>query len=207
MCEIDWNLVIQFFIALGTIVVAILAIWGNLFRSILIPPKLKIVGQNLRGELTQLVGSNFNSRVVYYHLKVVNGRTWSTAKNCKVLLTEVHLRSPNGQFQRVSLNAFPSFRWTPAELTGLTLDISHEQIFDFGRVIENANRFEPTLSIYPNNFNGFVTANSVVRYTLKIVAEGYESKKTQVFEVAWNGNWSDNMDIMSQNLIIQEINS
>lgn len=207
MCKIDWNLVIQSFIAIGTIAVAILAIWGNLFKSHFTPPKLKIVVQNLRGELTQLIGPNFQSRVVYYHLKVVNGRTWSTAKNCKVLLTEVHLKLPNGQFQKNSLNSFPSFRWTPAELTGLTLDISHEQIFDFGRVLEGGNRFEPTLSIYPNNFNGFVTTNTVIRYTLKIVAEGYESQNPQIFEVAWNGNWSDNMDIMTQNLTIQEINT
>ena len=208
MCKIDWNLVIQSFIAIGTVSVAIFAIWGNWFKSRFIPPKLKIVEQNLRGELTQLTGPNFQTtRVIYYHLKVVNSRNWSTAKNCKVLLTEVHLRLPNGQFQRIPLNAFHSFRWTPAELTGLTLDISHDQIFDFGRILEAGNRFEPTLSSYPNNFNGFVTANNAVRYTLKIVAEGYESKKPQVFEVAWNGNWSDNMDIMTRNVTIQEIDT
>jgi hypothetical protein len=206
MSKIDFNLVLLFFSTLGTLLVAAIAIWGNLFKSILVPPKLKIVGQNLKGELTLIGDSNFRNKVIYYHLKVINDRNWSTAKNCKVLLTEVHLRLPNGQFQKISLNSYPSFRWTPAEITGITIDISHEQIFDFGRIIENGDRFEPILSIYPNNFNGFVSSNNVVRYTLKIVAEGYVSKKSQVFEVAWNGNWSENIEIMAQNLTIREIN-
>jgi hypothetical protein len=39
----------------------------------------------------------------------------------------------------------------------------------------------------------------------QIVAEGYTSKRYHVFEVAWNGEWSDNLDEMSRNLTIQEI--
>lgn len=205
MCKIDWNLILLFFSTVGTLLVAIIAIWGNYFKSIFVPPILKIVGQNLKGELTLIGDSNFQNKVIYYHLKVINDRSWSTAKNCKVLLTEVHLRLPNGQFQRIPLNSYPSFRWTPAEITRETLDISHEQIFDFGRIIENGSRFEPILTLYPNNFNGFVSSNNVVRYSLKIVAEGYAAKKTQVFEVAWNGGWSENIEIMSQNLTIREI--
>jgi hypothetical protein len=204
-CEIYWNLVFQFFIAIGTITVSILAVWGGFFKALLTPPKLKIVMQNIRGELTLLRGNGFERNVLYYHLKVINNRTWSTAKNCKVLLTEVHLRLPNQQFQINSLNAFHSFVWTPAEINGFSIDISHEQTFDFGRIIEGSDKFEPLLISYPNNFNGYIFADNVVRYTLKIVAEGYMAKKPQIFEVAWNGNWSNNLEIMSNNLTISEV--
>lgn len=205
MCKVDWNLVIQAFIGIGTIAVAVLAIWGNWFKYRLTPPKLQIVPQNLRGELTQLIGPGFKNRVIYYHLKVINSRHWSTAKNCQVQLIEIRKKLANQEFQKIPLNAYPSFRWSPAELTGLSIDISHEQIFDFGRITEHGNYFEPVLSIYANNFGGFVEATNVIRYTLKIVAEGYVSSKTKIFEVAWNGQWSDNLDEMSRNLTIREI--
>lgn len=205
LCEIDWNLIFQFFIAIGTIAVSILAIWGDFFKAMLTPPKLKIVNQNTRGESTILKGNGIEKKVIYYHLKVINNRTWSTAKNCKVLLTEVHTRLPNLKFHINSLNAFHPFIWTPAEISERSMDISQEQTFDFGRIGEGDNYFVPLLLNYPNNFEGYISAGKVVRYTLKIVAEGYVSKKPQIYEVAWNGKWSDNMEIMSQNLTITEV--
>lgn len=86
MCKIDWNLLIQLLTAIGTITVAIIAIWGDWIKIRLTPPKLKIVSLNTRGELTSF--SN-GTRVIFYHLKVVNSRPWSIAKNCKVLLKSI----------------------------------------------------------------------------------------------------------------------
>ena len=202
MCEIDWNLFIQLLTAIGTIAVAVIAIWGDWIKTKLTPPRLKIIVLNTRGELTKF--SN-GTRVIFYHLKVINSRPWTIAKNCKVLLKAISKELPSGQFQNQPLNTNPSFIWTPAEITPQAINLAKEQAFDFGFLQENDQEFRPVINITPNNFQGFVKANQKIRFSLQTYADNYISEKYQVFEVAWNGNWSDNMDTMAQNLTIREI--
>lgn len=203
MCKIDWNLVFQGFIAIGTVAVAILAIWGNYFKYRLVPPKLTIRTSNTRGTVTQFTNGQ---RVIYYHLEVVNQRSWSTARSCNVRLRSLSRKLTNGDFRNIPLPVTPSFVWAPAELTPPVINLSHEQTLDFGRVVEGDDKFSPVLNIYPNNFDGFVKKDECLRYSLEVVAEGFKTKKLQVFEVAWNGKWSDNLDKMENNLTIREIN-
>lgn len=202
MCKIDWNLIIQILSAIGTITVAVVAIWGDWIKSKLTPPKLKVILLNTRGELT-----NFSNgqRVIFYHFKVINQRSWSIAKNCKVLLKGIYKELPNGQFQNQPLNTNPSFIWTPAEITPHAINLSKEHAFDFGYLAENDTAFRPVLNILPNNFQGFVSANQKIRFSLQPTADNYLNENYQVFEVAWNGNWSDNLDNMAQSLTITEI--
>lgn len=202
MCEIDWSLIIQLLTAIGTISVVIIAIWGNWITMKLTPPKLKIVSLNTRGELTQFGNG---TRVIFYHLKVINTRPWVIAKNCRVLLKAVSKELPSGQFQNQPLNTNPSFIWTPAEITPHAINLAKEQAFDFGFLAEDATEFRPVLNITPNNFQGFVRANQKIRLSLQPYADNFLTEKNQVFEIAWNGQWSDNMDTMAQNLTIREI--
>lgn len=196
------SLVIQAVIAIGTITVAVLAIWGQWIRSKLAPPKLSIQPHNLRGIVTRFTDG---PRVIYYHLKVINHRSWVSAKNCRILLRSIYRQGPNRQFQPVPLPVPPQFVWSPAPVTPPLITLTRGEIIDFGRLTENATRFEPVLYWYPNNFQGYVEQNDVVRYCLEIVADGYTSKRYHVFEVAWNGEWSENLDEMAKNLIIREI--
>jgi hypothetical protein len=202
MFKIDWNLLIQLMTAIGTIAVAIIAIWGDWIKIKFTPPKLKIITLNTRGELT-----NFSNgiRVIFYHFKVVNSRPWTIAKNCKVLLKAISKELPNGQFQNQPLNTNPSFIWTPSEITPQAINLAKEHAFDFGFLQENGHEFRPVLNIVPNNFQGFIRANQKIRFSLQPYADNFITEKYQVFEVAWNGIWSDNMDTMSQNLTIHEI--
>jgi hypothetical protein len=203
MCKIDWNLLIQGLTAIGTIAVVIVAIWGDWIKYKLIPPKLTIEPHNLRGTVTRFTNG---PRVIYYHLRVSNKRSWSIANNCKVVLRTIARRLPNGDFQRVPLAVEPSFVWAPAETTPPVIELSHDQTVDFGRVVEAGEQFEPVLNRYPNNFDGFVASGQAVRYSLEVVADGFKTNRLQVFEVAWNGQWSDNLDTMSHNLTIREVN-
>ena len=76
---------------------------------------------------------------------------------------------------------------------------------DFGRIVEGDLKFNPSLNIYPNNFDFSIKKNDCTRYFLEICAEGFKNKKFQVFEICWNGKWTDNLDEMETNLIIREI--
>lgn len=197
------NLIANGLVAIGTIAIAILAIWGDWFRSKFIPPKLSIQVHNFHGDLTSYAGG---TPVLFYHLKVVNYRSWSPAKNCRVLLMAIYKREPDdSQFHRVNFNVPSQFFWAPFEITPPQITLAKEQILDFGKIEKTENKFKPCLYLIPNNFQGYVEAKSAIRYALNIVADNYNSDKYQVFEVSWNGQWSDNLDIMAQNLIIKEI--
>ena len=196
------NAIINGFTALGTIIVAILAIWGESIRSIFVGPKLSLVPHNLRGSIVPITGG---PQSVFYHLKVINERSSIRATNCRVLLKKLWWRAPNGEFQEINLTVPLTYVWAPSEITPPYVTLVKEHILDFGIVVEGENFFRPVLLSYTNNFQGFVRANDVLRFGLEIVSDNFVSPHLQVFEVAWNGEWSDNLDEMAHNLQIQEV--
>lgn len=90
------NAIINSIMAIGTIAVAILAIWGDSIRAKFVGPKLSLVPHNLRGSVVPLTNGR---RSIYYHLKVVNNRNTVSATNCRVLLTIMWSKVQNGKFQ------------------------------------------------------------------------------------------------------------
>jgi hypothetical protein len=207
----DWHLIFRGLAAVGTLIVAVLAIWGDWFRNILAGPDLIIMPHNFRGNITTL---NFRRegdvtissvRAIYYHLKVVNNKKWVTAKNCRVVITDIHKKGPDGNFHRLPLVVPLQLVWTPAELAPVLQTFGDQEICDFGRLIEGDVAFYPTLYAIPNNFLGSVGVNEAVRYTLNIKAENFISTKVWVVEVSWDGTFSDNMDIMERSLIVKNI--
>jgi hypothetical protein len=197
------NVIINGFIAIGTIFVAILAIWGDSIRAKFNGPKLSLVPHNnLRGSVVSLSNGQPS---IFYHLKVVNKRSTVNATNCRVLLKRIWRKVPNGEFQEVSLTVPLTFVWAPAESTPPYINLRKEQVLDFGCVIEGQDRFRPVLLSYTNNFQGFVRVGEIVRFGLEIVSDNFVSPHLQVFQIAWNGQWSDNLDVMAQNLQIQEV--
>jgi hypothetical protein len=99
------------------------------------------------------------------------------------------------------------FVWSPAEFTPAVINVATDQTLDFGYVSEGAPHFVPRLAVLLNDFQGLVAANNAFRFSLEVCAEGYRAKKYQVFEVAWDGKWSTNLDEMAQHLRINEIES
>lgn len=186
----------------GTIFVAIVAIWGDWFRAKLAPPKLEIQPHNIRGRLTYF--SN-GKRGIFYHLKVTNLRHWFGIKNCRVMLCQLHRRASDGQFKRVPLPVPQQYIWSPAEFTPVLQTVHREAVFDLGYIEEGGDTFTSRLYSVPNDFEGFVGPNEAVRFSMEVVADKYISEIYQVFEVAWNGKWSEKLDEMENNLTIKEI--
>jgi hypothetical protein len=122
-----------------------------------------------------------------------------------VILKKIWRRATNGTFQEGSLTVPLTFVWSPAEITPPYVTLVKEHVLDFGIVIEGQDNFRPVLFSYTNNFQGYVRANQVVRFGLEIVSDNFVSPRLQVFEVAWNGQWSDKLDVMAENLQVQEV--
>jgi hypothetical protein len=108
--------------AIGTVAVAILAIWGDWFRARFAPALLVLEPHNLTGDLTQFnpipgITMTGPRRVYFYHLKVVNKRRWISPKNCRVLLKSMSKRGPDGDFRPIPMPVPLQFVWAPAEIT------------------------------------------------------------------------------------------
>jgi len=115
LCKIDDNIIVQIVSAAVTLIVGIIAIWGDCIRSKLSPLNLKIEPQNLKGELTLAINGLNIAKVYYYHLKLVNQSNWQIAKHCRVLLTGMYKKDTTGSFIYTDFNALHPFEWTPAE--------------------------------------------------------------------------------------------
>jgi hypothetical protein len=197
------QLIIDGFIAFGTIAVAVLAIWGDWLRSILAPLKLTLTLHTPEGDPTLYASGG---RAMFFHLKVINQRPWLPARNCRVMLVGLSRRDPSGIFQPVRMS-FPSqFTWTPLEFTLPVITLLKEHIFDFGYIEEKGNRFIPRLYATPVNFQGFVGQNEAVRFQIQIEAINF-LPAVYVIEVAWDGIWSFVPDEMRRHLPIRLVPS
>jgi hypothetical protein len=204
------NIIIEVCVAIGTLMVAAAAIWGDWLRSRLAPTKLIIEPQNLRGDPTVFRSTNADqpdTRVMFFHLNVVNQRPWLTAKNCRVLLKGMTRRGLDGGFYPIPMSVPTQFVWAPAEVTPPVVNLIKEQILDLGYLSEKSDKFIPRFYSTPNNFAGFVHKGEAVRYHLEIEASNFSSFQYQVFEVAWDGIWAWEPDKMQQHIRIKEIYS
>lgn len=141
MCEyFDWKLIeiiIAALTAIGTLAVAVLAIWGDWFRAKFAPGKLTIEIHNHAGDLTHLTLPNGGLMHTYFfHLKIVNKRHWISPKNCRVLLQAMSKRGPDNEFHPIPMAVPLQFVWAPAEITPPVVTIHHKQIIDFGIMTE-----------------------------------------------------------------------
>lgn len=211
--DIICGLVIPALAALGTIAVAILAIWGDWWRARCAPAKLVLAPHNnLTGSLTTIgepmPGGGFRNvrNAYFFHLKVVNEKPWIVPRNCRVLLKAMSQRGPDGDFRPIPMAVPLQYVWAPSETTPPVLSVEDEQALDFGRLIEGEDAFRPVLYSRTNNFQGDVKAKEAMRYSLQIVSDKFVAQQYQVFEVAWDGVWSNNPEQMrTQHLVIKEI--
>lgn len=97
------------FIAVGTIAVAILAVYGDKIKSCLFRPELKL--EIIPCEELSEYDYDVNKETFYYHLRVRNEGD-SDAKKCRVLLKEI--REHDGT--EIKFSVPPQFTWAPAEI-------------------------------------------------------------------------------------------
>lgn len=192
--------------AVGTIAVAIAAIWGEWIKTKLLGPKLKLVFEDQNGDIrTEFIpgGAGGSTRkAIYFLLHVRNDRLMSVATNCKVLLREVHRKLPNGDFYKEPIPAPLQYWWySPSYEAPEYLDlpemqmIRHDAYIDFIRIIQGGEKFEAAARA-PSTAQFIISGKGeeVVRYSLQIVADNFVSRQLQIFEVEWNGHLGNNLD-------------
>lgn len=194
MCKIDWHLLFEGLTALGTILVTILAIWGDRIKKILFRPELKIVIEDYYKEV-----GTYNAGVAwYYHLVIINKKKHNPAQDCKVLLKRVI--ASDGTEKKIQFDV--SFIWSPSDKTNETETIFQSKAIDFV-VLTNENIVIPCLTRGISfDRKELINPNEKVRFEIQAVANEISSKP-QTFEVFWKeGLWpSENIEP----IIIKEV--
>jgi hypothetical protein len=196
------QLVIDALVAIGTLAVAILAIWGDWFRNKLAAPRLTLQLRDTKGHLTS---QQDGQKVIYYHLVVENKRKWAMARGVQVMLEGVWRRAADGTFKADTLAIELPLTWAFPQLSPLNPKVSDRKTCDFGCLAERERQFKPSLYVYPNNFMGYVAPNQAVRYRIRVVADNLTSGKAIVVEVSWDGQWSSDMTEMERHLVVKEV--
>ena len=195
------QIVLQVVVALGTLAVAVLAIWGDWFRDRLASPKLELRLRDSRGNPTSLNGR----RAIYYHLVVQNKRRWALATGVQVMINGIWRRAADGTFKPEILAAELPLTWAFPQFTPINPKIRDRKVCDLGFLAEGDKEFKPSLYFYPNNFRGFVKANDSIRLSIGIQAENFTSHERFVVEISWDGVWDSDLDQMEKHLVVKEV--
>jgi hypothetical protein len=205
------NWIVQLFIALGTVGAVIVALFGDYFRSKLLPPGLRLSVDSLEGIKTPLqlawrdeVG-DLHSRMEdarYWHVRVRNERRWFPAHHVQVLLLQIEEPGPNGA---------PQIKWA-GEAPVLW---ENQELYSAGRAIGASGRVAlcsvvkgKCLALHPliaplNMETQRHTACSLI-LTFQARADEGDSPPLRV-RVAWDGKWDDGTQEMRQHLTLETL--
>lgn len=192
----------QIVAAVGTVSVAILAIWGDRVRAWLVGPNLQVRLRSQRGNLT---ATQDGTQTVYYHLTVDNSRTWSPAHNVVVRMSKLETRDADRKFQPERLVQWLQFTWSHPQFHEISPTVTDHDMCDFGYLVEGSDGFVPTTYVRPINFAGIVHANESKRFTIQTTADNYHSKNPLVIEVTWDGTWTADTEELMKHLVVSEV--
>jgi hypothetical protein len=199
-CYEIWSLIIQSVVGAATLLIAIIAIWGNLFRSWWSGPKLKVFILNPLGEVNPL---NDGTPVRNYHLKVTNSRKGAPAYNVRMILTKIFQPAADGRLVDRSFSGPLQLTWQFSAMHPQFSLIGPDDICNLGS-IKKGERFGLMPYIVPNNFTGYVEANQKLQAEVVAVADNGQSEPIHI-AIAWDGIWSDDTMEMSRHLVVKEV--
>jgi hypothetical protein len=188
------------FTAVGTVAVAVLAIWGDWVRDRFAGPKLVLSLRNSRGDVNT---RNDGKSTIYYHLDVTNARAWSPAKEVRVLVTAIAKRRPDDSYFPEPIVAPLQLTWAFPTFHVLFPTIGPPDTCDFGFLLEGG-KFSLSTYVTPNNFSGYVAKGEAIRVQVMASAHNGQSKPITI-EVSWDGFWSTNLDEIQRHLVLKQL--
>jgi hypothetical protein len=201
------NIIINALIALGTISVAILAIWGDWVKQKLAGPKLIIeVLDSSTG--TFAIHKHNNKKAKYLYLKIANKRISSIAVKTRVLINRIEICNTGGTYKEHSISGplplYWQFSCVDPTYFPLLPSIGPKQTCDIGYIEEGSN-FVITTPITLPEYKFEVIANGKLRMELIAIAENAKSKPIYI-EIAWDGKWIDDPKEMGKHLTLIKVN-
>lgn len=208
------NIAVNTLVAIGTIAVAILTIWGEQLKGYLFHPRLKLICI----EIDKLSEYDYSvnpdgKKVFFYHLKVKNTGA-ANATNCRVLLREFQ-EGENGK--KITLSVPPIFTWAPLQdgnnpsalvNTRATVFRKQSETLAFCRLYENSKCKLHIVLSSQQYFQGQLDINKIYRLGLETVCDNWihSPSHLQFFEVSWNGKWDNDPKVLfGKHLIVKDV--
>jgi hypothetical protein len=199
-CFEFWSLIVQGAVAVGTLLLAFLAIYGDRIRSKCFGPKIKVSMLNPMGELNRL---NDGRQCRNYHLRVTNNRKRAAAHNVQVFFMKIFRSAADGTLVDRSLSGPLQLTWQFPNDHSQLLSIGPDRVCDLGRIIDG-NPFELMLYFTPNAVSKDIKPQEKIQVELVAVADNGESEPLRI-EIAWDGNWNDDSIEMSRHLVVKDV--
>jgi len=196
---------IQIAVAIGTISVAILAIWGDQVRHCLhLGPLLKISLDDPQGELINILeGGGHSSPARYYHIRVQNLHRWDQATNVRVVIVGLSRPSADGALVPQPMSGPLQLYWRFSSFHPTYSVVGPYDIADLG-FIKKGSEFKLTPFVEPTNFNGKISANERLQVVVQALSDSNESKPIAI-DVFWDGKWIDDTIEMAKHLIVRQV--
>ena len=186
---------IQLSVAIGTIIVAILAIWGRPITYFLgLGPKLHIWLEDPQGE--------FYKPVRYYHIKARNSHRWASATNVRVVISGIARPVANQDYVEQLLVGPLQLKRRFDKYHPQYSVLGPDATFDLGFI--DAKKFRFVTYEEPDIVLGAIEPNQRARIELRALADNAESQPL-LLEISWDGKWSDDTSQMAMHLVIEEI--
>ena len=193
----------EWFTAVGTILVCVIAIWGEWFKALFFRPRLMLVTLETPPDKISFAQPRY-----YLHLRVRNSGS-VTAHNCRVILRGMTVQIPGNRFANKPVPIPLQFTWSPAEMPPLQREIpaGSEEAIDLGFVtlLEGQRTFQAQFYVTPTGHDYGVPAGERARYFISAVSDNCAPARPQIFEVSWDGNWDDTPDAMRNHLQVSDV--
>lgn len=190
----------QWAIAIGSVVVAIVAVWGHIIRAHWFGPQLKLALKDSRGEFV-MFGDGVPSR--YYHLRVWNERRASPANNVRVVLKAIYRPNADGTMSQVPLSGPIQLAWQYQGSNPQYQTIGAESICDLG-FLRQRESFRLSTLFHHNSFDPTVQAKQKTIVDIVALSDEGESNELKL-EIAWDGIWSEDSDELVRHIVIKKI--
>lgn len=196
---------IQLAVAIGTIAVAVLAIWGERIRLLLgLGPELSLTLLDPQGELINMASEGGSATPTrYYHLRVTNKHRWAQATNVRIVITALARPVADGTLANQPLSGPLQLMWRFSNFHPLFSIVGPDDICDLG-FVARGGRFTLTPYVVPNNFRSVLEPNQRMQVEVRAIADNAESKPLCV-DISWDGTWADGALEMAKHLVVKQV--
>ncbi len=183
----------------ATLIIIIIAIWGERIRQKWNTPKLQL---DLIEPTTNVTGHGRNGW--YYLIQVKNNRKSVPAKNTRILLNKIYKKAPDGTWKEKEFSAPTQVMWQWPNISPLYATIGPPEIATFGALLEESYSIALKMYWYPNNLDRQILPNDPTRLDFKAVSDTNESNNL-IVEISWDGEWNAGRLEMKTHCVVKQV--
>lgn len=207
----NWGVAVV--VAVASILVVVMALFGGWVRAVLFQPKLGLRLLSVEGEKTPVAlawtDSEGNEQkreedARYYHLRISNENRWRwpAATQVQVYLLRVDEQDADDNFRPVWSGEVP-LQWRHQEVHPLTRTIGHTADCDLCNIVKG-KWLSLTPLVEPANLEIQHRGATKMRLHLQVRAVEADSPQ-KIFQLSWDGDWDDGDKEMARHMVITEV--